>query len=195
MSKVPLKKVKIEEAGKELFWKFGIKRVTVEEICEKAEVSKMTFYKYYSNKIDFAETLLDTVLRSSLNNFRELTKSDKSFQEKIQGMFIIKNEAIKNISPVFINDLYKNQEYGLHLKMEELGKISMKIFYDFLESSKKEKLIRKEVSIDFIINYMNSVSVMIENTDILKDFDSVEEFVMEAMNFMFYGIMNIEKSN
>ena len=36
--------------GKELFWKYGIKRVAIEEICKQAHVSKMTFYKYFKNK-------------------------------------------------------------------------------------------------------------------------------------------------
>lgn len=40
----------ILSAGKELFWKHGVKRVTVEEICVQASVSKMTFYKFFMNK-------------------------------------------------------------------------------------------------------------------------------------------------
>ena len=40
----------IMSTGKDLFWKYGIRRVTVEEICEKSNVSKMTFYKYFPNK-------------------------------------------------------------------------------------------------------------------------------------------------
>ena len=44
--------------SKELFWKFGIKRVTVEEICSQAHVSKMTFYKFFPNKIELAKIIL-----------------------------------------------------------------------------------------------------------------------------------------
>ena len=40
----------IKKKGKELFWKYGTKRVTVEEICREAGVSKMTYYKFFKNK-------------------------------------------------------------------------------------------------------------------------------------------------
>jgi len=36
----------IIDTSKKLFWKYGIKRVTIEEICREAGVSKMTFYKH-----------------------------------------------------------------------------------------------------------------------------------------------------
>jgi AcrR family transcriptional regulator len=45
--------------GHDLFWKFGFKRVTIDEICKKAEVSKMTFYKYFTDKIDLAKKVFD----------------------------------------------------------------------------------------------------------------------------------------
>ena len=38
------KKQSIIKASRDLFMRYGIKRVTVEEICETAGVSKMTFY-------------------------------------------------------------------------------------------------------------------------------------------------------
>jgi AcrR family transcriptional regulator len=41
--------------AKELFWKYGIKKVSIEEICAEAPVSKMTFYKFFKNKNDLAE--------------------------------------------------------------------------------------------------------------------------------------------
>ena len=36
--------------AKNLFFKFGLRRVSVEEICIKASVSKMTFYRNFNNK-------------------------------------------------------------------------------------------------------------------------------------------------
>ena len=60
------KQKQILETSKELFWKFGFKRVTIEEICKEAGVSKMTFYKYYPNKIELVKGLMKRVLSESL---------------------------------------------------------------------------------------------------------------------------------
>ena len=41
--------------AQELFMRHGIRRVTVEEICSEANISKMTFYKYFKNKIELTK--------------------------------------------------------------------------------------------------------------------------------------------
>ena len=55
MEKRSAKLQAILDAAKSLFWKHGIRRVTIEEICEVAGVSKMTYYKYFSNKTAIAK--------------------------------------------------------------------------------------------------------------------------------------------
>jgi AcrR family transcriptional regulator len=49
----------ILDSARSLFWKHGIRRITIEEICEKAGVSKMTCYKYFSNKTAIARYLIE----------------------------------------------------------------------------------------------------------------------------------------
>ncbi|NQV51449.1 MAG: helix-turn-helix transcriptional regulator, partial [Candidatus Marinimicrobia bacterium] len=45
----PPKEGDILRTAEKLFMQFGYNRVTVEEICREAKVSKVTFYKYFSN--------------------------------------------------------------------------------------------------------------------------------------------------
>ena len=46
------KKEQIVHTAETLFTRYESKRVTVEEICRLARVSKMTFYKHFSNKVE-----------------------------------------------------------------------------------------------------------------------------------------------
>ena len=48
--------------ARELFWKHGIKRITVEEICSEAGISKMTFYRNFKNKVEIAERVVTGIL-------------------------------------------------------------------------------------------------------------------------------------
>ena len=43
--------------AQELMMRHGIHRVTVEEICSDANISKMTFYKYFKNKIELTKSI------------------------------------------------------------------------------------------------------------------------------------------
>ena len=42
----------ILRTAEDLFMQFGYDRVSVEEICREANVSNVTFYKYFKNKLD-----------------------------------------------------------------------------------------------------------------------------------------------
>ena len=64
MSIVSKKYKDIMSTGKDLFWKYGMKRVTVEEICKEANVSKMTFYKYFGNKYELALAIIKSMVDS-----------------------------------------------------------------------------------------------------------------------------------
>ena len=59
---MPEKYQQIVETATDLFMRFGVKRVTVEEICRTAQISKMTFYKYFNNKIELAEYIIFSIL-------------------------------------------------------------------------------------------------------------------------------------
>ena len=87
------KRTQILSTGKELFWKFGFKRVTIEEICKEAGISKMTYYKFFTNKMDLVKTLLDEVLQSSIKKYEAIMESDVPYPEKVVQMIELKRDA------------------------------------------------------------------------------------------------------
>ena len=91
--------------GRELFWKYGIRRVTVEEICKEAGMSKMTFYKFFPNKIELAKTILTQIMESALEEFQALVMSNMPFHDKVQKIFVMKLKGTMGISAEFLNDI------------------------------------------------------------------------------------------
>ncbi|UCD39298.1 MAG: helix-turn-helix transcriptional regulator, partial [Fidelibacterota bacterium] len=69
-----------------LFSRFGARRVTVEEICREANVSKMTFYKYFPNKVELVRTIRDNWEEEGFMRFDEINAMDLPFPEKIDLM-------------------------------------------------------------------------------------------------------------
>lgn len=182
----------ILETAKSLFWKYGIRRVTIEEICKEAGVSKMTFYKYFPNKIDLAKIIWNLVIKDALNEFRKVVDSDFSFQEKIQKMFTIKLQASENISLEFIEDIYKNPELGLQPMIEKFSNQSLQIFVEFITDSQKKGLIRKDIKVEFILHYFNQMSTLLDNKPLASLYEHPHDLIMESMNFLFYGLLSRE---
>ena len=175
--------------AKDLFWKYGIKRVSIEEICKEANVSKMTFYKFFPNKIELAKTIMDDLVDSSLERLNEIIHSDKSFSEKLKALFLMKLEGMNNISMEFIKDIHINQGTGLKEHMDKLQAKAISLIVEFYKDSQKKGYIRKEVKIDFILAYSAQIIKLMEDEHLLSQYEQPQDLVIESMNLLFYGIV------
>ncbi len=179
----------IYRTGKELFWKYGIKKVSIEEICREANVSKMTFYKFFPNKIELAKTILSELMKSSMHKFDTIVKQDISFQEKLESIFLLKIEAVNDFSQEFMNDIYTNSDSSLKNYLEESAKQAMQQVADFYKDAQDKRFIRKEVNINFIISFSSQMSIFMEDETLMAQYKNPIDFILEVMNMMFYGIV------
>ncbi|MCK5372446.1 MAG: TetR/AcrR family transcriptional regulator, partial [Cyclobacteriaceae bacterium] len=172
-----------------LFWKYGLKRVTIEEICKESGVSKMTFYKFFPNKKELAKTVIEVVFGEGLAKWEDVVNGNLSFKKKIEVLFILKQEGTKDISMEFISDIYKNMDQDLQQFVNSHQQKSFQIFIQFLTDSQAKGLIRDDIKIDFVLTYMAQMSKMMENKELVAKYDHPQELIMESMNFLFYGLL------
>lgn len=177
------------KTAKELFWKHGIKRVTIEEICKEAGVSKMTFYKFFPNKTELAKTILENLVQISLLDFNELVKSELPFSQKLEKMFLMKIEGMNNFSMEFINDIYTNPNLELKEFMEQKKNESIDSITNFYRDAQNQGFIRKDVKIDFLLSYSDQIVKMMENENLMAQYNKPQDFIIEAMNALFFGIV------
>ena len=184
-----LKKDLIVKAAELLFNRYGLKRVTVEEICRTAEVSKMTFYKYFKNKIELIKHLLNQIFSEQMDEYREIMKKDIPYTEKVKHMIQAKDERTKTLSQEFINDLYKNPipeiaELIEKLKVDAIGEV----LRDLQKASEKGD-IRQNIKPELILYFLNHMREMVKEEKLSHIYSSPNELIMELTNFFFYGVL------
>lgn len=69
-----LQRTNIQLAAIPLFASKGLEEVTVGDLLEAAQVSRRTFYKYFSNKMDVLEGIYQTAVLLLLTRFREMQR-------------------------------------------------------------------------------------------------------------------------
>ena len=186
------KREQILKTGKELFWKFGFKRVTIEEICKEARVSKMTYYKYFTNKMDLVKTIMDKILQESLEKYRQILARDIPYPEKVVGMVELKRDQIETMSNEFFRDYVQSGDPELLSYLEQVSGESMKIFVDDFHKAQENGDIRKDLKVEFIMVVMNRLIDMAHEDELLDMYDNPQDLVMEITKFLFYGILNRE---
>lgn len=180
----------ILKTGKELFWKFGFKRVTIEEICKEAGVSKMTYYKYFPNKIEMVKTLMNEVLRESLDKYRKISDSDIPYPEKVVLMIELKREQVDTMSSEFFRDYVQSDDPELISFLNQLTQENLQMFTDDFKKAQDDGDIRSDLKVEFIMYVMNHLVEMAQEDALLNMYDEPQDLVMEITNFLFYGILN-----
>lgn len=101
-------KEKILEAGMELFSQKGYDATSIQEICEKAGVSKGAFFHYFPSKELFFLEILDNWLKN-------LLKSIEQFTGEIEDPYL----TIVNMSKIF-KDIFRESRSKFLLYIEFL---------------------------------------------------------------------------
>ena len=186
------KREQILKTGKDLFWKYGFKRVTIEEVCKEAGVSKMTYYKFFPNKIELVKILMNDILRVSMDKYKLIMASDIPYPEKVVALIHLKKDQIEHMSSEFFKDYVQSDDPELISYLQQLSGESMQMFTDDFRKAQENGDIRKDLKIEFIMYMMNHLVEMAQNDALINMYDEPQDLVMEITNFLFYGILNRE---
>ncbi|MCK5694118.1 MAG: TetR/AcrR family transcriptional regulator [Bacteroidales bacterium] len=186
------KREQILKTGKDLFWKYGFKRVTIEEVCKEAGVSKMTYYKFFPNKIELVKILMNDILRVSMDKYKLIMASDIPYPEKVVALIHLKKDQIEHMSSEFFKDYVQSDDPELISYLQQLSGESMQMFTDDFRKAQENGDIRKDLKIEFIMYMMNHLVEMAQNDALINMYEEPQDLVMEITNFLFYGILNRE---
>ena len=184
----------IKTAG-DLFFRLGIRSVSIDDICRELGISKKTLYVYFESKdelieqmlqanIDYMSGKMEELLR--LNDFRQLVK-----------MFLKRQEAEKNDVrrvPQLVYDLkkyYPRQFADFQIKCFETQKA---FIMRYLEMGVAQGLVRANLNIE-----LTAVLFAKIQSDAIRDFEVIEahnhnmhQLAHTAMDVFVRGVLSEE---
>jgi AcrR family transcriptional regulator len=183
------KYIAIMKAARELFWKHGIRRVSIEEICREAKTSKMTFYRFFPNKIELAKIVMDRYYEQGVLDFRKLIREDCPVSEKMQKMIRMKLEGSSDLSNEFVQDLLSSTSPELSSYFNEKMKFIYSEVINEFKIGQKDGWIRKDLNVEFMFFYFQKTASLLADKDLLSQFRSPQEMILEVTNLIIYGIV------
>jgi len=183
----------ILEAAETLFLKHGFRRVSVEEICRRAGVSRKTFYVYYANKDALTINLLDNMVDTITNEFVELMKSDVPFLDKMAGMMDMKLAVGKKLSMDFITDLFDVSDDVLQYYLQKVDR-NLALARSFFLQAHEKGDIRRELDIDIVMTLFNYHTELCGKPEFRAQFKDVASMSTQMIEIILFGIVgNREK--
>ena len=176
----------------DLFWKFGFTRVSIEELCQEAGVSKMTFYKHFKNKTDLVRFILHEMSEYSLKLYEDIMSEDIPFVEKVRKSVQLKLKQTENISEAFFNDFQRQNDPELLKVVQEQRISNIKVITDWYIKAQKDGDVRQDIKPEFIIYFLNHMMEMVKDDNLVNMYNDPQDLIMELTNFFFYGLLPAE---
>jgi AcrR family transcriptional regulator len=183
--------LQILSTAEDLFQRFGFKRITIEEICAKATVSKMTFYKYFPNKNELIKKILNSWLKQVEQQINEIDVMDIPFTEKIRKLLSLKEESSSKISKEFMAE-YMNPDPDLQNFIKDFYRRATILFIDFIKKAQEKGEVRREIKPEFLVAILNKMLELAKDETLINLYPRVIDFSLEINNFIYCGILPLE---
>jgi AcrR family transcriptional regulator len=183
------KRAAILEAGLPLILKHGIGRISVEEICREAGVSKMTFYKHFANKKALADAILQARFRELEERIRAIRASDLPYKEKIRAFVRLKLDQALPMSWAFFKDIQRSHNQDWLKTVIDWNKSILNVFLEDLKKKQASGEIRLNVSPETFLYCLEKGAEWETDEKFYSRFTSVEAMASEMLNLLFYGFI------
>lgn len=182
-------------SGKTLFWKHGISRISVEELCSHAGISKMSFYRYYNNKYHLAREILLQEIVEGVKHYDEIMYTSRPFKERFSDLMIYKASQAKMMSMELIQDLYLDNPENKNLRdfMQKQQEINFARLRNDLIDAQQRREIRSDLRIDFLMHMLITFAQQMQNPQLLSQYDTPVDVVKDFAQFFLHGIVEQEE--
>ncbi|MDP8220670.1 MAG: TetR/AcrR family transcriptional regulator [Candidatus Stygibacter frigidus] len=173
-------------AAFDLFRRFGIKRVKMTDIAQVAEMSRSTLYRYFKNKRDIMELILERQREYGLE-FLEYIKDDSvSLSEKFQEMLRMKFEMVKSWGDLLIQEVMKDADYSrqLHSLQAEMSEE----FIEFLRREQEKGNINSEFDAEFIYMYLLKQEYLIMDKTMQGHYPDLASLIVAVLDISLNGV-------
>ena len=186
-------KDRIIEKAHELFMRYGIRSVSMDDIALQLGMSKKTLYLHVADKDELVEGVLDMEVDQGQNKCINCSVSARDAVEEIILTMEQIVEQFRNMNPMVLYDLQK-----FHFRsFQKFLKYKNEFLYDVirknLERGIEEQLYRPEINVDVISRFRLETMMMAFNMDIFPPRKyNLAEVTREIIEHYLYGLSTLK---
>jgi TetR/AcrR family transcriptional regulator, cholesterol catabolism regulator len=182
-------KERILVKANELFHRYGIRSVSMDDIAAQLGMSKKTLYQYYTDKDELVHAVFDVILATNKNNCIECTKKGDNAIHEVFLSFDIMEEMLKTMNPSVLFDMHKYHP-AAYRKFEEFkNSFLYKIIKGNLDRGVKEELYRNDIDTDILTRYRLYSVLLSFNPEVFPTVKTNAAFIEQQLIECFvYGL-------
>lgn len=149
-------KENIQKTAAKLFLKYGLRSVSIDDICNELRISKKTFYTYFSQKDELIESVL--LQHEKIKTGKQFDIASKKFEGNvIDGILIFSKSHFQMTGNHFVNFFYDLSKYYPEIHKRHLMRNSETIVNNIKQNivnGIEEKLFRNDIDVDVMARFL-----------------------------------------
>jgi len=181
-------KERIQKKADELFNKYGIRSVTMDEIASQLGMSKKTIYQYFSDKDELVDAVIAEVIEfSRLCCEKDRIEADDAVHEVFLALDMV-NKIFRNMNPGILFDLERYHPRTFKRFLEHKNKYLYQTIKLNLERGVAEGLYRPDLNIEIVARFRLESMMVAFNPDFFRDTKfSLAQVHHEVLTQFIYG--------
>jgi AcrR family transcriptional regulator len=146
-------KERIQAKAREMFMRYGIRSVSMDDIAHQLSMSKKTIYQFYTEKNELVDAIMEAEIRQMQEECVRYSLHARDAVDEIFLTMELTLEQFRNLNPVVLHDMEKFHFDSYQRINRHKQDFLMKIISENLERGIREALYRPELNVDVLAKY------------------------------------------
>ena len=185
------KKLELLERSSAVFMKYGLKSVTMDDLCREIGVSKKTIYKYFEDKNALVMTIIQFKIELDKQACKICVNSADNAIESLVNISKIVIEQLGNVNPSVFLDLRKHYPAAWKLMKDHKWEFVLDNIRENIIRGKSENLYRENLNPEIISRYyVSSMDTIMDGQVYPYPEFKTDEILAEVLKFHIRGLAN-----
>ncbi len=182
-------KQRIVEQARALFFRLGIRSVSMDDIANNMGMSKKTIYQHFTDKDELVESIVLAETNRMQNDCINLCNTAENAVHEIFKTMEMVVEHFRNINPIVLFDMQKFHFSAFEKFMEYRNSFLINIISNNLEKGVKEGNYRPDINIDVLSKFRLESMMLAFNLEAFppEKYNAAEVTLIMIENFL-YGV-------
>ena len=185
--------LEILHGASELFMKYGVKSITMDEIARHLSVSKKTIYQHFADKDELVITFTRFVLQQQQGEISAIEDKNVDVMVGLYGLSEFMRTKVCNINPSLLFDLKKYFPAAWKIFSDHKRNFLKNHVKGFITRGVAEGYFRTDVDIEIIARMRMEQVEMCFNQDVFPTEEfGMDEIHVQLFEHFVYGICTIK---
>jgi AcrR family transcriptional regulator len=186
-------KERIQAKADELFMRFGIRSISMDDIAAELSMSKKTLYQFFSDKDELVDAVVDKELKKGQ---QDCLACNQQSVDAVDEIFITMEqiaEQFRNMNPMVLHDLEKFHIASFQKFLKHKNEFLLDVIRKNIERGIREELFRPEINVDVLSKFRLESMMIAFNISVFppRKYNLVE-VTQEIIEHYLYGVATLK---